>query len=126
MNKRVVVLFLLLLPFTADVVSATNRPGSNFNANVISDVETAAPLQFTPEDIALCCTGNGDFGFMMRDLQVGELAEDTAEEGFLSIPGSEYLGLCSLRECYPSSLFPHLNILFCSYRQFMVLPQSVP
>ena len=89
MNKRVVVLFLLLLPFTADVVSATNRPGSNFNANVISDVETAAPLQFTPEDIALCCTGNGDYGFMMRDLAVGELAEFDVEDGFEAIPGGE-------------------------------------
>ena len=79
----------LLLALATDVVSATNRPGSAFSANLISDIITAAPLQFTPEDIALCCSGVGDFGFMVRDLQIGALAEDTEDDGFLAIPGSE-------------------------------------
>ena len=71
LKKQVVSIFLFLLPLATDLVSATNRPGSSFSANVISGVETAAPLQFTPEDIALCCTGNAVQGgaFDQREME---------------------------------------------------------
>ncbi|CAJ1945978.1 unnamed protein product [Cylindrotheca closterium] len=56
-----------------------NRPGDN---------ETPfAPSMLTEEDIALCCSGNGDFEFLLRDLDFDGLAIATEADGFKRIPG---------------------------------------
>lgn len=71
-----------LLSFTREVANPAtlralqNRPGDN---------ET--PFFLTEEDIALCCTGNGDFEFLVRDLDFDGLAVATEAEGFNAIPG---------------------------------------
>ena len=51
------------------------------------------PFILGQEEIDLCCTGNGDFEFLMRDLDIGGLAVATEAEGFLSIPGGGYSSL---------------------------------
>ena len=122
MNMQFVsLLSLLLLP----LASPTNRPGSAFSVNVISDIETAAPLKFTPEDIAICCSGIGDFGFMLRDLQIGALATDTENEGFDAIPGSTFSLVCDNNgfNCFSCLTFACFSI---SDRQSMVVPSSLP
>ena len=68
-----------------DPVSVGIRVGLQTNIIGVTD----NTFEFTLDDIDDCCTGNGDFQFLKRFLQIQAIAEDTEEVGFDSIPGSE-------------------------------------
>ena len=52
---------------------------------------TTGGRPFTDEDIARCCSGDGDFGFLKADLDVTGQAIATEAEGFKEIPGGKLL-----------------------------------
>jgi len=73
------------MTFSRDIAGPATRRA--LQGNAFGD--GARPLDLNEEDIAICCTGNGDFGFLQRDLDIkpGGLSEATEAEGFKKIPG---------------------------------------
>lgn len=63
----------------------TNVPGDG----IVPSNGGIGYLNLTQAEIDLCCTGNGDFEYLDRDLDVDGLANATEADGFLPIPGSK-------------------------------------
>jgi len=70
-----------------DIVLPAKRGLQEINlGNIGGDWE---PFSIGPEEIEICCMGNGDFDFVTRDVDYEGLAVATEAEGFLQIPGGE-------------------------------------